>query len=94
MLGFRLLQKAAVARPLVQISTRAASSIPIINQVVDGTKTSHTALVQHPFSLEGYKAPDAPAQEVKNLFAVVDFSGHQYKVVDVSNWHEAGALDL
>eukprot|EP01032_Pedospumella_encystans_P025725 gene25725-29063_t len=82
MLGLRLLQKVAVARPLVQVATRSASSIPVINQVVDLNKPSATSLVLHPYSLDGYKAPDAPPQEVKHLFAVVDFSGTQYKVID------------
>jgi len=38
-------------------------------------------LVEHPYKLDGYQAPGVK-QEERNLFAVVDFSGTQYKVVD------------
>lgn len=67
----------------MQFSTRA-SSIPVINQVVAENKPSQVCLVQHPYKLEGYQAPGALPQIEKQLFAVVDFSGTQYKVIDVS----------
>lgn len=91
MLGLRVCQRVGGFRPLAQFSTRPAikpsiraSSIPIINQVVAESKPSQVCLVQHPYKLEGYRAPDALPQIEKNLFAVVDFSGTQYKVIDVS----------
>ena len=85
MLGMRACQR-MVLKPVVQFSTKAkpVSSIPVINLVIESQRTPQMCLVNHPYKLDGYKAPDAPPQVVKNLFAVVDFSGTQYKVIDVS----------
>lgn len=68
-------------RQIAQLSTRA-SSTPIVNKVAQNLAPSTVCLVEHPHVLDGYKAPDVQ-QIQKQLFAVVDFSGTQYKVLDV-----------
>jgi hypothetical protein len=78
--------------PLARLSTNSKvtkSSIPVINKAVENLNVTAPkfALVEHPYILDGYKEEKDGEVEVsypKTLFAVVDFSGSQYKVSDVS----------
>jgi hypothetical protein len=74
----RLSNAVSVAR----FSTNLKSSIPVINNV-DYYTPSPMCLVQHPYDLDGYKPDGFVPKVTRDLFAVVDFSGTQYKVVDV-----------
>jgi hypothetical protein len=65
----------------------------LINQVVENKTASPVCLVEHPYVLDGYKAPGV-LQEKRNVFAVVDFSGTQYKVVDVRTPFFSSCLSL
>jgi hypothetical protein len=83
MLALRTVQRLSCMQPsaMARLSTRA-SSIPLINQVVENKTASPVCLVEHPYVLDGYKTPGV-LQEKRDVFAVVDFSGTQYKVVNV-----------
>mmetsp|Transcript_16072 Transcript_16072/g.35607 ORF Transcript_16072/g.35607 Transcript_16072/m.35607 type:complete len:191 (-) Transcript_16072:105-677(-) len=74
-------------QPLVRLSTISPkvikSSIPMINKAVENATAPKFALVEHPYILDGYREETDEAVDVtnsNNLFAVVDFSGSQYKV--------------
>lgn len=86
MLARRIIQSSQTLRVL---STSAApvrsraSSLPILNQIAESAAKTPSYLVEHPYPLDGYKEnPNSKAIE-RNLFAVVDHSGTQYKVVEV-----------
>mmetsp|Transcript_23557 Transcript_23557/g.39246 ORF Transcript_23557/g.39246 Transcript_23557/m.39246 type:complete len:217 (+) Transcript_23557:269-919(+) len=63
------------------------SSIPVINETIESSCESKLYLVDHPYELTGYQAPtsssnsNSPIDVSKTgVFAVVDFSGSQYKI--------------
>lgn len=81
MLARRVLPSLSALGQVRSLSTRM-SSVPIVNQAIQNVVPTSTCLVQHPYKLEGYRAPGAVVVE-RDLFAVVDHSGTQYKIVQV-----------
>jgi hypothetical protein len=84
MLGRRLFPASRSVRALSTFERVRVSSIPAINEAVSSNVKSPTYLIEHPFPLDGYREKPHVTPVEQSVFAIVDHSGTQYKVVEVS----------
>jgi hypothetical protein len=84
MLGRRLFPASRSVRALSTFERVRVSSIPAINEAVSSNVKSPTYLIEHPYPLDGYREKPHVTPVEQSVFAIVDHSGTQYKVVEVS----------